>query len=64
MPWRVESVGQLSVDTLATRDLVRPQAMVEVPLVQGGFCHIPLVVVTAKERCRMLVVEVAQVRRK
>ena len=58
-PWRVECFGKLSADTLATRDLMRPHSTVEVPLVQGGLCHIPFEEVTAKEWCRMLVAEVA-----
>ena len=58
-PWRVECFGKLSADTLATRDLMRPHTTVEVPLVQGGLCHIPFEEVTAKEWCRMLVAEVA-----
>ena len=57
-PWRVECFGNLSADTLAIRDLMRPHSMVEVPLVQGGLCHVPFEV-TAKEWCRMLVAEVA-----
>ena len=32
-PWRVECFGNLSTDALATRDLMRPHSMVEVPLV-------------------------------
>ena len=58
-PWRVECFGKLSADTLASRDLMHPHSMVEVPLVQGGFCHIPFEEVMAKEWCRMLVAEVA-----
>ena len=49
MPWRVECFGKLSTVTLATRDLMHPHSMVEVPLVQGGFCHIPFEEVTVKE---------------
>jgi len=58
-PWRVECFGKLIADTLATRDLMRPHSAVEVPLVQGGFCHIPFEEVTTKEWCRILVAEVA-----
>ena len=48
-PWRVERFQKLSADTLPTRDMMRPHSMVEVPLVQGGFCHIPFEEVKAKE---------------
>lgn len=34
--------GKLIADTLVARDLLRPHSMVEVLLVQGGFCHVPL----------------------
>ena len=40
-PWRVECFGKLIADTLATRNMMRPDSTVEVPLVQGVFCHIP-----------------------
>ena len=58
-PWRVECFGKFSADTLATRDLMRPHSMVEVPLVLGDFGHITFEEVTAKEWRRLLVAEVA-----
>ena len=47
-PWRVECFGKLIADTLATRELMRPQSTVEVPLVCGGFSYIPFEEVTTK----------------
>lgn len=60
--WRVNCFGKLSANTLPTRDLMLPHSMVEVPLVQGGFCQIPYKEVTAKEWCRMMATEVAHSR--
>lgn len=47
-PQRVECFGNLIADTLATCDRTPPHSMVKVPLVRGGFTHIPFAEVTTK----------------
>ena len=59
-PMRVECFSKLTADTLATWDMIRPHAVVEVPLVEGGFCHMSFKEVTTTERFIMLVAEVSQ----
>lgn len=48
-PMRVELSSKLIADTLATRDMIRPRTVVEVPLVEGEFCQMPFNEVTTME---------------
>ena len=59
-PMRVECCSKLIADTVATQDMFRRRTVVEVPIVEGGFCHMPFKEVATTEWCRMLVAEVSQ----